>query len=162
MSNFDYHHVLLMWNIHFADAPINLTPTRLNYNPMVPFALCPLPPPPYYAVHPLSALTSAVLPAYRSSASCWKTQRSAHPRCDAAPATGRGPRSGDAGRVPVRTTDTVSGHSHHHPSLLWFHHGLVPCLTGHYTALILSLGSASLTTQITAERHLKICCGNNL
>lgn len=52
MTNFDYHLVLLMWNIHFADLPVNLKPTRSNYNPMVPFALCPLPPPPYYAVHP--------------------------------------------------------------------------------------------------------------
>lgn len=87
---------------------------------MVPFAVRPPPPPaPYYAVHPLSPLTSADLPAYRSSASCWKkTPRGAHRRCDAAAATGRGPRSGDDSRVPVRATNQVSGRRQCHPFLL--------------------------------------------
>lgn len=119
--------------IHFADletSTLRTTPA-INYNPMVPFAVRPPPPPPYYAVHPLSALTSADLPAYRSSASCWKkAPRGAHRRCDAAAATGRGPRSDDDSRVPVRATNQVSGRRQCHPFLLVIPSRLVGLVDG--------------------------------
>lgn len=121
--------------IHFADQETStLWTPAINYNPMVPFSVRrpPPPPPPYYAVHPLSALTSADLPAYSSSASCWKkTPRGAHRRCDAAAATGRGPRSDDDSRVPVRATNQVSGRRRQcHPFLLVIPSRLVGLVDG--------------------------------
>lgn len=107
-------------------------------------------PPPYYAVHPLSALTSADLPAYRSFASCWKkTPRGAHRCCDAAAATGRGPRSGDDSRVPVRATNQVSGRRQCHPFLLVIPSRLVGLVDG--TLRCTGCSHYHITTSFTAH-----------